>query len=337
MTSPFAINRRDMVRLGGVAAAGALLGSTGARAQTADTLKFQLSWIKSIQYGGYFAALDQGFYSKLGVDAQFNSGGPNMDAVANVASGNQMMGDRPVGALLVARDKGIPIKVIGTVFQKSPFCIMSLASKPLRTMKDMAGKTIAVPTGSRPLMINLLRDSGMEPSDVNIVPSAPDPSALATGQVDGYAGYSTNQGVMLQTRGVEIFALNVQDLGVPETVGTLYAREDFLAANRDLVVRFLKASAAGWDWAMNHPDETAHLMVDKYGAPGLDYVAQDTEVKASTPYIRFGVGVSHGLLALDLPLFDKIISVYRKAGLVTSNMTVDQLCDASFVNAALTS
>ena len=57
-------------------------------------------------------------------------------------------------------------------------------------------------------------------------------------------------------------------------------------------------------------------MVEKYGAPGLDYEAQLTEIKESKPYIEFGPATTKGLLALDLPLFDKIIEVYRKVGMV---------------------
>lgn len=330
----FELTRRGM-------AAGAVAGAmVGARPGVADAqalapLAFQLSWIKSIQYGGYFSALAQGYYKAHGVDPTFNSGGPNMDAVANVAAGQSQIGDRPVGALVIARDKGVPIKVIGTVFQKSPYCIMSLASKPLKTVKDFVGKTIAVPTSSRPLMLYLLRSAGISPSEVNIVPASPDPAALVTGQLDGYAGYSTNQGVMLQTRGVEIFALNVQDLGLPEIVGTLYAREDFLKANRDLVVRFLRASSEGWKWAINNPEQTAHLMVDKYGAPGLDFTAQFTEIKASKPYIEAGVGSSKGLLALDLGVVKNILDLYKTVGLIKNPISVQEFCDSSYVDAAL--
>ena len=328
----FALTRRGMV-----AGAGAMLGAFPgiAGAQAMSPLAFQLSWIKSIQYGGYFAALDRGYYKAHGVDAVFNSGGPNMDAVANVAAGQAQIGDRPVGALVIARDKGIPIKVIGTVFQKSPYCVMSLASKPLKTVKDFVGKTIALPTSSRPLMLYLLRSAGVSPSDVNIVPASPDPAALVTGQIDGYAGYSTNQGVMLQTRGVEIFVLNVQDLGLPEIVGTLYAREDFLKANRDLVVRFLRATSQGWKWAINNPEPTARLMVDKYGAPGLDFAAQFAEIKASAPYIEAGVGGSRGLLALDLGVVKNILDLYKAVDLIKNPISVEEFCDPSYVDAAL--
>jgi ABC-type nitrate/sulfonate/bicarbonate transport system substrate-binding protein len=317
--------------------AGALSGTRWfgvAQAQGATPLSFQLSWLKSIQYGGYFAAVENGIYKKHGIEPTFNSGGPNVDPIANVASGQSGLGDRPIGPIIVAREKGIPIKVIGTVFQKSPYSIMSLAKKPIRTLKDLEGKTIMVATSGRPLMINLIREAGLDPRSVNIVPSAPDPSALISGQIDAYTGYSTNQGVVLKLKGVDLHIIHVHDLGMPETAGTIYGREDFLKANRDLVVRFLRASREGWDWALANQEATAKLMVEKYGVPGLDYKAQLVELQESKPFIAGEYAAKKGLLALDVSLFEKIIGLYRSAGMVKSDMKASDLCDPSYVEAA---
>ena len=326
--------RRALLSSGLALGAGSLVGSGRARADATTPLSFQLSWIKSIQYGGYFAAIETGAYKRHGVDPTFNSGGPNIDAVANVASGQSMLGDRPIGPLLIARDKGIPIKVIATVFQKSPFCIISLASSPIRTIKELQGKTLAITTSSRALVLNLLKDAGVSERSVNLVPAGPDPSALVSKQIDAYTGYSTNQGVMLRARGVDIVTINAQDLGLPETAGTIYGLESFLAGNRELVVRFLKGSIEGWRWALDHPDDIARLMVDKYGAPGLDYKAQDDEIKASKPFVDVA---GSRLLAIDPALYEQIIGLYRKAGIVKSDMRVADLCDTSFITAALAS
>ena len=338
MRLTFDPTRRRLLKAGAsVAAVTAFAsGSRTGFAQQAQPLSFQLSWIKSIQYGGFFAGVENGTFKKFGVEPTFVSGGPNMDPIANVASGQSQLGDRPIGPLIVAKEKGIPIKVIGTVFQKSPYSIMSLAKTPIKSLHELKGKTVAVSTSGRPLMLNLILDAGLKPDEVNIVPSSPDPAALVSGQVDAYCGYVTNQGVMLRTRGVEIYALNAQDLGLPETTGTIYGREDFLAANKALVVKFLKAAIEAHKWALNNPEQTAKLMVDKYGAPGLNYQAQLSEIVESKPYIEFGPGTSKGLLALDVPLFGKIIDVYRKVGIVKSGMKVEDLCDPTYVETALT-
>ena len=195
MSHQFDPSRRRLLKAGASGAALAALSSLpgiGIAYAQAKPLSFQLSWIKSIQYGGYFAGIENGSFKKYGVEPTFVSGGPNMDPVANVASGQSQIGDRPIGPLIVAKEKGIPIKVIGNVFQKSPYGVLSLAKSPIKTPKDMKGKTIAVSTSGRPLMINLILDAGLKTEDVNIVPSSPDPAALVSGQIDGYCGYVTN-------------------------------------------------------------------------------------------------------------------------------------------------
>jgi ABC-type nitrate/sulfonate/bicarbonate transport system substrate-binding protein len=341
MSRKFDRNRRQFLQLGATAAASAavggpaLLSSPAVLAADTKPLSFQLSWIKSIQYGGYFAGIENGSFKKFGIEPTFVSGGPNIDPIGNVAAGQSQLGDRPIGSLLIAREKGIPIKVIGTVFQKSPYAVISLAEKPIKTAKELKGKTIAVSTSGVVLIRQLVADAGLSPDDVKMVPASPDPAALVSGQIDGYCGYVTNQGVMLQTRGVKIYALNAQDMGIPETTGTIYAREDFLRDNKDIVVNFLKGAVQGWRWALDNPEPTAKLMVDTYGAPGLNYDAQLTEIKASKPYIDADAGKTKGLLAIDMALYSKIIEVYRTAGLIKSPMTADELCDPSFIDTAL--
>src|SRR5258708_28901573 len=187
------------------------------------------------------------------------------------------MGDRPTGPILLGGEKGMRIKVIATVFQTNPFAIMPLANKPIKTVKELAGKTVAVSSDRQALMAPLLRDAALDPASVTLVPSSPDPAALVAGTIDAYCGYATNQGVMLKTRGIDIYTLYVQDLGMPETSGTIYATEAFLAANRDLVVKFLRAAVASWTWALVHPADAARLLVAKYGAPRLDIHAQFTQ------------------------------------------------------------
>lgn len=324
------LGRRSALAL----SAAVLLPRTRAALAQAKPISFQLSWVKSIQYGGLFGGLEIGSFKEAGVDPTFVSGGPTMDPVSNVAASRSQLGDRPSGALLLARDKGIPIRIIGATFQKSPYSVLSLASKPIDSAKSMVGKTIAVPTSGRPLIVNLIRTAGLDPALVNIVPASPDPAGLIAGQIDGYVGYSTNQGVMLQTRGVEIHVFNAQDNGLPDATGVLYGRADFLDANRPLVVAMLRGAIKGWTWALGHPDETARFMVEKYGAPGLNYDAQRAEIIASKPYIEAGLGMSQGLLSLDMDLFGRMIEVYRKVDMIKGDWTVTDLCDPSFIREA---
>ena len=55
------------------------------------------------------------------------------------------------------------------VSRSSPFCVISLASKPIRTVKELEGKSIQVSTSTVPLIIYLLKSAGVDmPAGVTV-------------------------------------------------------------------------------------------------------------------------------------------------------------------------
>ncbi len=327
-----AIGRRSFLKSGAALLPGA--GFSGlVFGQGLVTVGFQCSWVKSINYGGFFAAIENGYYKAEGIQAELVAGGPGIDTVANVAAGKSAMGDRPSGALIIALDRGIPIKIIGSIYQKSPGSLFSPINKPIRSFKELAGKTIAVPASARPLILLMLKEAGIDAKTVNMVPVSTDPGSLATGQVDAYYGYSTNQGMILRMRGFNIHVMNFTDAGAPNLVGAIYAREDFLRDNRDAMVRWFRASLRGCEWAMANPEKTADLMINKYGSPGFDYAQQLNEMKESVEFFR-GPGAKNPLLWIDAGLIQAEIEQMRAAGLVKSALKAADFCDTQYIAAA---
>ncbi|MSQ71353.1 MAG: hypothetical protein EXR27_08715 [Betaproteobacteria bacterium] len=327
-------DRRNFLKTGAALLAPLATGFPGPGfGQGAAPVGFQLSWVKSAQYSGFFSGIDNGFYKQEGIEAVFTSGGPGIDTVANVAQGKSDMGDRPSGALIVARDKGIPIRIIGATFQKSPGSLLSPATKPIRSIRELAGKTVALPNTARPLVSQMIKEAGVDANSVTIVPVGTDPGILASGQVDAYYGYSTNQGMMLRMRGFNIHVLNMTDAGAPHLVGAIYARESFLKDHRDAVVRWLRASIRGWEWALANPEKSIDMLISRHGAPGLNHTQQLAELKESTEFIRGPAG-KNGLLWLDAAIVQTEIDQMRTVGLVKSKLSAAELCDPQFIIAA---
>jgi NitT/TauT family transport system substrate-binding protein len=310
-----------------------LLATPGLRAQTLTRVPFQLSWIRSIQYGGLFAAEELGYFREVGIEPSWQAGGPNIDAVATVAAGRAMIGDRPSDQLVIARGRGIPVKIIAAMFNRSPSAVMSLKRAPIRSLSDMVGKTIAIPGGARPVLVNLMRNAGIDSARVNFVPVGTDPGILASGQVDGYVGLSTNQGVMLQARGVEVEFLHLSDVGSNLYGGAIYVTDTVLAQNRDLLIRFLRAATRGFEKMVQDPDTVARWTVEKYAAPGLDLATQTAEARASIPYIRGGEAATNGLLWVEPAFLESSITMAVQTGIAPRAFPVADLVDQSLMRA----
>lgn len=316
-----------------VAPAG-LLGSPR-RAYAMDAVVHQLGWIKSIQFGGHFAAIENGYFAEEGIEAEFVAGGPGSDTTATVATGQAMTSDSDVPGVARSRLNGIPVKAFAAIMQKAPGAIMSLAESPIVGLEDFPGKTIALPNGLRPQVDSLLSAAGMDPAEVNFVPVGTDPGILAAGQVDGYYGWATNQGVMLQTRGVDIHVAYMNDLGVPGYAGVLFATDESLESNGDLLVRWLKAEIKGWQWHLEHPEEMAVLMVEKYGQRGLDLEAQTAESLLMKDFVPVGDAAEHGLLWVEPEVFAKGLEFLVAAGDMTEGQVkVEDIVTQDLIAAA---
>lgn len=300
-----------------------------------STVSWQLGWTKSVQFGGFFAAIEKGFYNEEGINPDVRAGGPQINPVSLVAGGSAMVGDAGSFDVIRARAAGVPIKSFMAVFQKSPFCVMSMPDNPITGITDFAGKTIALPIDSRPTIEALLQKGGVDPSTVTFVPVGVDPSLLTTGQVDGYFGYATNQGLILKQQGVDVVITYTYDLGLKEYGNTYFATDSRLASDTDLLVAWLRATSKGFDYAVAHPDEVADLMVDKYGAPGLDRAEQHAEANAQIELYTSDLTRAKGILYMDMAVWaegaDLALNTFN---LIQKPVVADDLATTSLLEKA---
>jgi ABC-type nitrate/sulfonate/bicarbonate transport system substrate-binding protein len=306
------IGRRRLLGLG--AGLAALLGEADAMEPPSRRVVLQLGWLKTVQFGGHFAAIDQGYFAAAHVDAAFVAGGPQLDGAIRVATGSVTAGDSDSSGIVIARAAGMPIKAFAAVLQNSAAAIISLAAKPIRTLKDLEGRTLAAPDLVRPQIAALMMRAGCDPLSVGYVPVGTDPGLLAAGQVDGYYGYSTDQALTLRQRGIAVEVAMLSELGLPGYANVLFATEETLARQESLLVDWLKADIRGWQFFLDHPDDVSRMAVDTYGQRGLDLATQMVKARAYAPFLLGRDAKTRGLLWVDTAVFADVIAFLVQCG-----------------------
>ena len=89
-----------------------------------DKVVLQLKWKHGFQFAGYYAAQELGYYNDAGLDVELRAASPGIIPVEEVISGRAQYG---VGnsALLLDRQKGKPVVVLGVIFQHSPSILIT--------------------------------------------------------------------------------------------------------------------------------------------------------------------------------------------------------------------
>lgn len=283
--SVFSMNRRGF--LAGAAAAGSLattsslLSITRAHASEA-TIRMQLGWLASNGLLGEVVAIKKGYYTDAGVKLDIVPGGPNVDGVAGVASGQSTLGQISSSpSVMLARSAGMPVKAIAAGYQKHPFAYFSRKGKPIATPKDMVGKTIATQPTAFILLRALLAKNGIPEDQVTMVNMGSDMNQLITGQADAVTGWLTNINA-LKVLGDDRVDLTLWDGGLQLYANVYYTTDDQLQNHSDELTRFMGATAKGWGYARDNQEEAVEILVEAY--PNLD---KASELEAIGPLMQF--------------------------------------------------
>lgn len=250
MIAPF--NRRRFL---GTAAAGFVASTLPFRARAATSpLIMQAAWINDAEFAGYYVAIDKGYYADAGIDLEYLSGGPDVIPESTIIAGRADLAlTTPDTTIKAIVDQGAPFKIIGAQYQKNPIGIVSLARNPINEPRDLIGKTLAVPPVNVISVEAMLKLNGIDPSQVNIVPYAYDPTPLIRGEIDASLDFTTNVPYSIQQAGEDAVSFLIYDFGYTIYNDTVVVTEDVLAEKRDLLKTWLAVSRRGWEENLADP------------------------------------------------------------------------------------
>lgn len=225
-----------------------------------EKVTLQLKWKHQFQFAGYYVAAEKGYYRDAGFDVRLAEA-QGEDTVRTVLSGKA---DYGVGGseLALRRGLGEPVVALATILQHSA---LALAVRGATTsVHDLAGRRIMLSPHDQELLAYLQRE-GLSGGRVQQVPQSFDIRDLLEGRVDGFSVYTTDQVWQLQKSGIRYGLISPRAGGIDFYGDTLFTTEQRVRGQRDRVRAFRDASIRGWQYAMDHPEETADLILAKYG------------------------------------------------------------------------
>ena len=282
------------------------------------SMVLQVGWLPGVQQIGEIVAKRLGFYLQEGIEFRISGGGPSIDGVSVVASGSAQAGQISSSpSIMLAVSQNLPIRCFAAALQKHPYTYFSLKSNPVRSIRDIVGKRVGVPSTAQVLLKAMLAQANLPESSVHIIPVGADLSPLLTGQVDVISGWSTDT-TALRVLGADRVDLSLWDAGVHLYALPYYAGVNTLEKNFDSIVRFFRATARGWVYARDHMDEAADHIAQEY--PNLNRGDQRVAIE-SMMHFAFGERTAQfGWGSMDLTLWSDQISMYAKLGQFTNRV-----------------
>ena len=242
------------------------------QAWAADAVTLQLKWVAQAQFAGYFVAKDKGFYDEENLDVTIKPGGPDIAPEQVIAGGGADVVVTWMAAALAARDKGVGLVNIAQPYKKAGMQLVCPSDGPIKTTDAFKGHTLGVwffgneyPFYAWMNSLGIPTEGG--PDGVTVLKQSFDVQPLIQKQADCISVMTYNEYWQLIDAGYkpeDLIVFNYTEMGVDLLEDGLYALESNLSdpAFKDKMVRFVRASMKGWEYAIENPEEAAEIVME---------------------------------------------------------------------------
>jgi len=292
-------------------------------AQTGPVLR--LACFPTDSYGEAYYAQDMGFFKKHGINVEFVVNNAGAIALAALAGNSVDIGVANPVSVAQAYLKGVPVSIFaggGLYTAASPATLLVVPkNSPLRTPKDLEGKTVGLPGLGDQLQAAMtiwLQKNGADPAKVKYVEVNPPPlmlGALAQGRIDAATPPEPIMTQSLQSE-ARIFGDPFAAVAPRFFIGVWIGRTEWLKANPDLARRFADAIYEAGRWANSHRDESAAILAK--------YAKGDPAVFRMMRRATYTVG------ALDTRLIQPPLDAGLQSGMLSTAVKASDLVTKGF-------
>ncbi|MFN7856364.1 MAG: ABC transporter substrate-binding protein [Acidovorax sp.] len=222
-----------------------------APAQAQTKIKMVLNWKYQGPQAWFFMAQDKGYFKEEGLDVEIDQGEGSSASITKVAAGAYQAGFGDINALIslaATRPADAPVAVY-MIYNTPPFTVVVKKDSPIKTPKDLEGKTVGGPAndGALKLFPAFAKVAKIDASKVNITNMAPNlrEQMLQRGQVDAIFGFTNTVYFSAKLVGIDpekdLRFINYADYGMDLYSNAIVFSRAFARDNPKAVTGFVKA------------------------------------------------------------------------------------------------
>lgn len=281
-----------------------------------EKLRLQLNWLPEPEFGGIYAAREGGHFAAHGLEVEILKGGPDVPAVQMAAAGRVELAVAAADEVVALRAKGAKVVAVFATYQTSPQAIMVRADRGVASIPELlaAGGTLIAQPGLAYLKW-LRRQYGLEGTRIVPYGSGAMAQFFDPAQRDvAMQCFVFAEPLAARRQGIEPRVLLIADTGFNPYAAVIVTREDYLAARRATVRRFVAALRAGWQSYLADPAPTNRVMAALNTAMDLETFAAAAEVQRAL--LESDVTRTHGLGAMSEERWRTLVSQLRSLAII---------------------
>jgi NitT/TauT family transport system substrate-binding protein len=305
-------------------------------AAAADKVTFATNWKAQAAHGGFYQAIADGTYRKLGLDVTLVPGGPQVNNRPLLPAGR--IDFLMTGNLLHSFDNvknGVPTVVVAAMFQKDPQALIAHPGQGYESFESLKNAPVALIAKDGQFswwqwlkVTHGFRDEALKPYNYNLGPFLSNPKAIQQGYSVAEPIYVLNQGKFKPV--VHLLA----DHGFSTYSTVIEARTATVRDKPDLVKRFVDGSVLGWVNYLYGDRRAANaLMLKDNPEMTVEELEASVELMKQQGIVDSGQSLTQGIGAMNTARIQDFYTQMVKAGLYKpGEVDVSKVATLQFVN-----
>lgn len=242
-------------------AAALLAGGATAHAAEPTPVRILANWFAQPDQAGYWQAQQDKLGREAGIAITVQQGGPRIQTIPQVASGQAEFGIANADDLLLARARGAPVRAVLAHLDHVPYTLVYHRDPAVKSLRDLRDRTFAVNLGSA-YWEWLRRHHRLD--GARTIPVSGDLSLFRNDPRMVQQGYSLYLPARMEAAGVAVQQVTLASLGY-RSYGVLFTTDEVLRTKPALVRATVTAVRQGWAQFAANPAALRPLLTGMNG------------------------------------------------------------------------
>lgn len=309
---------------------GSVLLSAGyTSAKSLNKVRIGVPYIPNVQFTPLYVAQKKGFYAAEGLEVKIEYGFEH-DFVALAAQGQREFAVASGDQVIMARSNGLPITFVLQWYQRYPVALMFPDSRKIRTLDELAGKTIGLPgffgasyVGWKALVFAAgIDEKAVKVKEIGFTQAA----AVQQGLVDGAVVYIANEPIQLRNAGIPVQVIEVSNYINLVSNGVVVGQK-LMRTQPELVRAMVQATQKAIIYTINNPDEA--FKITRGIIPEITDEKAPVQKQVLMVSIELWKGKNIGRTSRKA--WQDSVNFMKETGLINKTISVDKLFSNQFV------
>ena len=223
-----------------------------------------LDWTPNTNHTGMYVALAKGWYKDAGLDVKILPYASGTAPEVLVTSGKADVAVSSTEGVVAAAASGNPVVSIAAIIQHNTSGFLARNDSGIKTPKDLDNKIdgdSASPT-EKAILTKIITKDGGKGTFKNVNLDVDSMQALASKKIDFFWAFEGWEVIQAKLQGIPTVYFSSLKYGIPDYyTPVLVSSPTEVKQNPELLKKFMSATAKGYQYAIDHPQDAAHILL----------------------------------------------------------------------------